>query len=751
MKNSTELQTEFRDRQQSLLDTAIREYKAGSRPTEPGWSADLVLLAKANLTIPAEQIDALVQKTIKSTKADFYLAELTRIMALAPGQYDEQVKLAATSQPGLWMSKGDDKGVFWSENHHLLWHSCSMILAEYGGIPLPEGWRERIVFYLKDKIEIGYYEFFSQTYYPYSLAGLLNLHDFAPDPEIKELARKATLRLLQDFVLMTTEDGFFRTATGRATSLDYFTDPKQNPQQEHVAAMLGLGSADLPAGVRSFSVPSLAFLATSDIDVGELLTQRVDHVDEVIKIGRSIGEFRENAAAALTDKRDRITAAWSMGQYFHPDTAYELFGNIDHYDLWGNNEFSMFAPFQMVGPRIARLVAVFLRNFASGSILNVDMALWRHGGVMLTSLQNGYFRVMRPAQQQPFFAVAGPAAVFTHASGDLNPNFKERNNLQTHFPHIEQNSNVALLMYQPNRDLNVFIKSSTPVSLHWPSAYFSEETTINSWKIARHNQSYVAMWTPCSDDPDGFIVCKGKKQVWASVVGTEETHGSFTNFTQVLSSSAPEIKGGRCYGATLSVDGQEVTIDRWCREFGTSNKLLAVLISYGVAVLIASVLMYRKHRRAYKIPENGEDGSHKDPGIFCGLMPKSTWRFIFGVLFYFITLTLLIFAFAVGFYGDGSPAAIGVSVVGVLIYLALHAIFVWFARKKYGERQGGKPEEALNEVSDENMNGDVVWKEDASALNEVSDENMKEDASALNEVSDENMKEDDVWKEDASA
>jgi hypothetical protein len=89
--------------------------------------------------------------------------------------------------------------------------------------------------------------------------------------------------------------------------------------------MLGLGLADLPAGVRSFSVRSLAFLATSDIDVGELLTQRVDHVDEVIKIGRSIGEFRENAAAALTDKRDRITAAWSMGQYFHPDTAYELF------------------------------------------------------------------------------------------------------------------------------------------------------------------------------------------------------------------------------------------------------------------------------------------------------------------------------------------------------------------------------------------------------------------------------------------
>ena len=156
-----ELQEGFRSRQQAIIEIAIQDYQLENRPTQPDFRSDLVLLAKANLTIPEHQLDALVEKTITSTKADFYLAELTRIMALAPGRYDDKVIRAATELPGLWMSKGDNQGVFWSENHFLLWHSCSMILAEYGGIPLPEGWRERIVFYLKDKIDIGYYEFYS--------------------------------------------------------------------------------------------------------------------------------------------------------------------------------------------------------------------------------------------------------------------------------------------------------------------------------------------------------------------------------------------------------------------------------------------------------------------------------------------------------------------------------------------------------------------------------------------------------------
>ena len=704
--NSTQLQAEFRARQHSLVVMVTNAYDDGSRPIEENWYHDFAILAKANLTIPSNQIEFLVNKTIQSAKADFYLVVLTRVMALAPGQYDEKVQLVTKSIPGLWMTEGDNQGVFWSENHFLMWHSCSMILAQFG-IPLPEGWRERIVFYLEDKIDIGFYEFSSQTYYPYSLAGLLNLHDFAPDAEIKELARMATLRLLQDFVLMTTEDGFFRTATGRATSLGHFTNREQNNRQEHVAAMLGLGSASLPSRVERFSGPSLGFLATSDIDVGELLTQRLNHVDELVPIGRSIGEFRKRAAAALSDKRDRITAAWSMGQYFHPDTAYELFDNIDSYDLWDNDEFSMFAQFQWIGPRIARLISVFVVNFTSASILNADMALYRHGGVMLTSLQNGYFRGMRPAQQQPHFAVAGPATVFTHASGDLNPKFEERKYLQTHLPHIKQNSNVALLLYQPNRDLSFFLKSSLPVSLHWPGDHFSEETVIENWKIARYEQSYVAMWTPCLDDPDGFIVCNGKQQVWASIVGTEETHGSFDNFTQVVSQSAPTVHGGRCFGATLAVDGQEVTIDKWCRDFGEGNKLLAVLISYSAVTLIVSLLLSLKHCRLHRIPVM-EDEDEPEHGILCGLMPRSTCKFIGGVLLYFATFPILVFGVAVGFYGDGSPAAIAGSAIAVMVYVALHAAFVWYARKKYVERKDKRAREALKDDVEEDYDSFFV-------------------------------------------
>ena len=49
-----------------------------------------------------------------------------------------------------------------------------------------------------------------------------------------------------------------------------------------------------------------------------------------------------------------------------------------------------------------------------------------------------------------------------------------------------------------------------------------------------------------------------------------------------MASSAPNVHGGRCFGATIAVDGKEVSVDRWCREVREGNKLLAVLISYGV-------------------------------------------------------------------------------------------------------------------------------------------------------------------------
>lgn len=89
------------------------------------------------------------------------------------------------------------------------------------------------------------------------------------------------------------------------------------------------------------------------------MAERQEQLDVVVPIGRTIDDFRKNARESLTDERDRITAAWSMGQYFHPDTAYELFDNIDYYDLWDNHQFTMFAPFQWIGPRIARLAVVY--------------------------------------------------------------------------------------------------------------------------------------------------------------------------------------------------------------------------------------------------------------------------------------------------------------------------------------------------------------------------------------------------------
>jgi len=56
---------------------------------------------------------------------------------------------------------------------------------------------KRLLHFLTLKVNYGFYEFFSPTYFPYLLSGLLNLADFSKDEHIKSLAEQAAQRLIK--------------------------------------------------------------------------------------------------------------------------------------------------------------------------------------------------------------------------------------------------------------------------------------------------------------------------------------------------------------------------------------------------------------------------------------------------------------------------------------------------------------------------------------------------------------------------
>ena len=66
---------------------------------------------------------------------------------------------------------------------------------------------KRVLFFLWTKVEYGYYEFYSQPYSMITLSGLLNLYDFAVDPEEKSLALSAATRLLKEILMFVNTQG----------------------------------------------------------------------------------------------------------------------------------------------------------------------------------------------------------------------------------------------------------------------------------------------------------------------------------------------------------------------------------------------------------------------------------------------------------------------------------------------------------------------------------------------------------------
>lgn len=102
------------------------------------------------------------------------------------------------------------------------------------------------------------------------------------------------------------------------------------------------------------------------------------------------------------------------------------------------------------------------------------------------------------------------------------------------------------------------------------------------WLFGRVNDSYVGIHRHCvSEFEDNFAYCYDQKQVWLSIVGHADTHGSFSNFISIAETS--DIKqdlAGMCVQASASIDGKELGIS-FCRNMGKFITYLRLRVIVG--------------------------------------------------------------------------------------------------------------------------------------------------------------------------
>ena len=148
---------------------------------------------------------------------------------------------------------------------------------------------------------------------------------------------------------------------------------------------------------------------------------------------------------------------WSFGAYIHPDFLEDTRWAFENYDLHKNHLIQNLAQIFEIPPQLASLTASFGRSW---TIANAKVNIYKHYNTVLTSVEK-FFPGYLGYQQWPWVATVDTLAAWTQ-SGEVIEDWEKRandkdvrENANTHLPYVKQIDNVALIMYNPNANLQL--------------------------------------------------------------------------------------------------------------------------------------------------------------------------------------------------------------------------------------------------------------------------------------------------------
>jgi hypothetical protein len=516
----------------------------------------MTILAYEGQEIPADLISDSIDNINESSVADFRLTQLIRVLYLSSGQYEDDL-LPTLSGLDYWLTSGEDRHVYWSENHMIMWTSAAYLMRQKYGWDMDSDLDNRLGHWLDLKLEHGFYEFFSTVYYRYTLAALLNLADFAENTTIKAKAAKVAQDMMAQMGLVVNSSGAFYPAAGRNYNNKYTSfDPKAT-----FWMLFGKGpmrdDADYGGGI----------FATTSVDFEGVARGFDATVNTTLSFGHGQDE-NETVHSGFT-RDQRTIFQWSSGGYFHPDTASDTAYAVDYFNMEERSEFSDLAaasglPDSWMGT-IADIAATYSR---ASSLSKATVKIWKNYNVGLTSLYD-FYPGYKGYQQWPWVATLGDIAIWTQ-SGTIPSGWATNGNASqnAHLPRVRQEDNVAMITYFPNYEIRQGTGSKR-VTLHWPTERFDEHGETNGYLVARKGTTYIAVRRPGDElNADGYPTNWGDKgrQMWAVVVGNSSTHGSYDDFLDVINAATSKVSysydvwnATMVYYSRITVDGKDIS------------------------------------------------------------------------------------------------------------------------------------------------------------------------------------------------
>lgn len=294
--------------------------------------------------------------------ADFHAIAVLRMLFLFSGQIPRFAEAAfheALLGMKYWLdeppSPHGEHMTYWSENHTIAFASAEYLAGQLhkdaifptAGISGREHMRRarpRILRWLQQRLRWGYCEWMSPGYYDDDLSPLLNLVDFAEDPELRNRAAMAVDLLLFDLCRLHAGGSFGLTA-GRA-----YSEHKCCAWQESPGDVIELCSGARGAFF-GWADSAVALATSTRYEVPDvLLAIATNRPVQAIERARVSIDFAEAHRYGIGfSKEEDITYWWSLGAYFAPPT----FDSTCR--VAADRGLSSFGPFQAIKPSNAIL------------------------------------------------------------------------------------------------------------------------------------------------------------------------------------------------------------------------------------------------------------------------------------------------------------------------------------------------------------------------------------------------------------
>jgi len=548
-------QQTFEERRQLYL-----QYCAAAQPE--GRMAFFSQIGRLALGLPVEEkpiLEGLEFVDARIDCCDFAVAGFERILFLYKDSGLIPPELAARIEDSLlrfkyWWDEpaGDNNRCYWTENHQIIFHADELLAAQlFAGQTFANDGRDsayhaahaltRVKRWLEFRARFGFSEWLSNCYFEEDLLALVNLYDFAAQPEIRDLARQ-TIDMLMYEMAMHTYRGVMGCSHGR-TYPRLIKGARTEDASNTAKLMFGMGMYNRPTALgtcmlatSAYRLPPLLAKIAADLDRPQTFCERHSFdMEEAANLGLSYTDF------------DDAILYWSIQDYSHELTA----GVVHRMALLYGKGWENYSPryMQIRRGQEAEYGRVVDPNIDVHAMTEVHIQTYRTPSYMLSCAQD--FRPGKPGyQQHPWQATLGlDAVVFTNHPGSWDetsrPNFGAGNGI---LPRAAQHENVLICLHR------VLADDALPFAhAYFPREAFDEVLEQDGWICARKDGGYIALhpgggYTWQADEAGKVIEVRASQpeSAWIVEMGEQRAWGSFAAFCAAI-----------C-GATLFVDGLSV-------------------------------------------------------------------------------------------------------------------------------------------------------------------------------------------------